>query len=767
MQTRLSRFSDLTEHLGDKGTLWFYERGMAAISCGVVITDASQPHHPIIYCNPAFEKITGYTTDEVLGRNCKFLQGVDTEEAAVEQIREALRTAQACQVVLKNYRQDGTPFWNELNLSPIRDETGTLTHFIGVQTDVTTRVQSEIALKDSETRLRLALSATSMGVYDWDLQTGQITWSEELEALFGLERRSFAGTYEAYLSYIDPEDCYRVNQTLIQQVDSGGNFNLEYRIVRPDGTVRWVANRGAVVRNQLGAAVRMTGTMIDISDRKQAEAALKQQLLREQLLSGIAQRVRQSLNLEEVLMTAVTEVRQFLQTDRVLLYRFEPDWDGVVVVESVGRGWTSLLGKNIQDPCFVETHVPRYQQGQIRAIDDIHGVGLKQCHIELLTQFQVRANLVVPILQTEQPLTLSSGQNCLWGLLIAHHCSSPRQWQEPDVELLQQLSVQLAIAIQQSELHYQIKTELNERKQAEAALRQSEAQLKQQATQLKQALDELKHTQSQLIQSEKMSGLGQLVAGIAHEINNPVAFIYGNLTPATQYAQDLLQLLQLYQKSYPQPTNEIQSEIAAIDLEFVARDFPDLLGSMKMGADRIRDLVLSLRNFCRLDEAQKKPVDIHEGIDNTLLILRHRLQPQGKNAGIQVIKEYGNLPKVECYPGQLNQVFMNLLSNALDALKERDYPPNEPQLIRICTEVYAESYAVIHIADNGAGIPETIQSRIFDPFFTTKPVGEGTGLGLSISYQIVVERHHGQMSCVSTPGQGTEFMVKIPLQQEC
>ncbi|MEW5860741.1 MAG: ATP-binding protein, partial [Cyanobacteriota bacterium] len=272
--------------------------------------------------------------------------------------------------------------------------------------------------------------------------------------------------------------------------------------------------------------------------------------------------------------------------------------------------------------------------------------------------------------------------------------------------------------------------------------------------------------------------------GVAHEINNPVSFIYGNLTPALQYAQDLLHLLNLYQQHYPQPAVEIQTQAEAMDWEFLVEDFPRLLDSMQMGAERIRQIVLSLRNFSRHDESQKKPVDLHEGIDSTLLILQHRLKPQGGKPGILIVKEYGDLPQVECYAGQINQVFMNLLSNAIDALEgeidcgswvmshgeescDRQFPiPYSPSpTIRICTTLNNKNQVVIRIADNGCGIPEAVQKRIFDPFFTTKPVGEGTGLGLSISYQVVVERHGGQMKCLSTPGQGTEFVLEIPLQQ--
>jgi len=293
-----------------------------------------------------------------------------------------------------------------------------------------------------------------------------------------------------------------------------------------------------------------------------------------------------------------------------------------------------------------------------------------------------------------------------------------------------------------------------------------------QALDLKLTLNQLKRTQAQLVHSEKMSSLGQMVAGVAHEINNPVSFIYGNLTHAKEYVQDLVRLIQAYQKTYHTPTAELQQLIEEIDLDFLLDDWQNLLKSMQIGTDRIRAIVLSLRNFSRLDEKEIKKVDIHEGIDNTLLILQHRFKAAGNAQGIQVIKHYEQLPLVTCYASQLNQVFMNILNNAIDALEDQP----SPRLITISTEVdmgkkqkianngqSETDFIVIRITDNGSGINEDIKPKIFDPFFTTKPVGSGTGLGLSISHQIVVEKHQGQICCISTPGQGTEFIVKIPL----
>ncbi len=302
-----------------------------------------------------------------------------------------------------------------------------------------------------------------------------------------------------------------------------------------------------------------------------------------------------------------------------------------------------------------------------------------------------------------------------------------------------------------------------------------EVRVQHRTAELSQVLLDLQQTQSQLIQTEKMSSLGQLVAGVAHEINNPVSFIHGNLTHVDSYTHDLLQLIDLYQQQYPYSTATIQTVVKAIDLEFLKQDFPKLLSSMKVGTERIQKIVQSLRNFSRLDEAEFKAVDVHEGIESTLLILQNRLKAQPNLEGIEVIKDYGQLPLVECYPGQLNQVFMNLLSNAIDALEASTFN-QQPSInhklqqktnpaICIVTQVLADNTISIHISDNGSGMDETVQAKLFDPFFTTKPVGKGTGLGLSISYQIVVGNHNGKLYCHSALRQGTEFVIEIPVHQ--
>jgi signal transduction histidine kinase len=383
-------------------------------------------------------------------------------------------------------------------------------------------------------------------------------------------------------------------------------------------------------------------------------------------------------------------------------------------------------------------------------------------------------SLCIPLQMDEYVIfALRSEQTQTQGLLIVGNTSDmfahqTRVNDDNAITLgLANLASQAATAI--NTIHfYNQRNEYQQQLEAKVQARTQELNLKNQS--LEQTLLELQQTQTQLIHSEKMSSIGQLVAGVAHEINNPVSFIYGNIYPATSYAEDLLALLALYQYHYPEPVPAIQSKQKEIDPAFIAEDFPQVLSSMKIGAERIKDIVLSLRTFSRKDEAEMKPVDLHAGIDSTLLILRNRLKATADRPEIKIDQQYGQLPLVECYAGQLNQVLMNLLANAIDALDEhyamqKQREEEKALAIAIHTHTDNQHNAIITITDNGPGIAAHHISKLFDPFFTTKPVGKGTGLGLSISYQIITEKHGGTLTCQSQLGQGTTFCIQIPLKQ--
>lgn len=498
----------------------------------------------------------------------------------------------------------------------------------------------------------------------------------------------------------------------------------------------------AQVGVQLGVALRQAESLQQVKNQaeKLAKAAKKERKAaqREKALAVTVEKIRQSLEIDTIFKAATQEVQRLLEVDRVTIYRFNSDWSGEFVAESLAPSLTSVprILPMIADDYLQSTQGSDFANGKVLVIPDIEQINETISQIPLTMPILSRALMMVPIFQGDQ----------LWGLLTAHHNIKPRNWQEEEKNLLVQIGNQLGVGIQQAEL-------------LEQTQQQKEA--------IAQTLKELKKAQSQLIQSEKMAGLGQLVAGIAHEINNPITFIYGNITYVNEHTKNLFQLLRLYEEQYPEATGEIQKKAEDIDLDFIAEDLPKILTSMIMGANRISQLVLSLRSFSRLDESGMKPVDIHEGIDSTLLILKHRLQPPGNSFAVEIVKEYGDLPPVLCYAAQMNQVFMNIINNAIDSLEEavaNGTITAQPKIC-ICTEVIAQKRILIRIFDNGCGVPENVRSHIFEPFFTTKQPGKGTGLGLSISYQIVVEKHGGKIDCVSEYGKGCEFWLEIPIKQ--
>jgi PAS domain S-box-containing protein len=561
--------------------------------------------------------------------------------------------------------------------------------------------QQQIKLQQSEASLAAAQKIAHIGSWEFDVVTNKFTWSEEVFRIFGLDSTAPEPTSAQLLQMCHPDDRDLFQQTFTHAISQGISYKKEFRFLHKSGQILYVEERGEAVFNETREVIKLLGTVMDISDRKQAEAAL--------LLS---------------------EERFYLAFEGSSMGLW--DWNLATGEVYFNSRWKTMLGYEVEE---VENSFAAWEQ--LVHPEDLHPVkAALNAHLEGK----------YPTYEKEFRMLTKSGE---WKWIL-----SQAKVMERDAS---------GNPLRMTGTHIDI----SDRKQAEAALLLSEQREREKAQQLAQTLEDLKNAQSQLIQAEKMSSIGQMVAGVAHEINNPVSFIYGNIIPAAQYARDLVKLIQLYQQHYPEPVPEIAQELAEVEVDFLAEDFPRMLGSMEQGANRIKQIVLSLRNFSRLDETERKVIDIHEGIESTLVILQHRLQSQVKRGEIQVIKNYGKLPKVECYPAQLNQVFMNLLSNAIDAVEESSANCTcKVNQIRITTEVSRENQVCVRISDSGPGIRPEVQSRMFDPFFTTKPVGRGPGLGLSISYQIVKDTHGGKLECHSEVGRGTEFAIELPISQK-
>lgn len=622
----------------------------------------------------------------------------------------------------------------------------------GVFIEITERKEAEAALKESEERLRLILENMPVMLDAIDINGNVIVWNKECERVTGYSASEVEGNPQAF-EIMYPDTDYR-NYVFAEWEKRGHDYrNWELEILTKTGEIKTISWSN-ISKFFPVPGWETWGIGVDITERKNVEIALQQSeaqyrelAQRQKLINFLATQIRNSLELDTIVSTAVKEIYTLLHLDRCVFIWFLPNaepptWD--IVHEAKNEDLFSLLGRFPADVTgSLATTI--YNEG-IYKVDDIFKLS-DPVEREFFASLGYKSIIDLPIKTISEKL----------GVIACVSCTDFRSWKEEEINLLQALSEQLAIAINQAELYEK--------------MRQTAAEATAKTHEVEQTIQQLTRTQTQLIQAEKMSSLGQMVAGIAHEINNPVSFIYGNVTPAKDYTEELLKLIEMYRQAYPKATSEIEAQIETIDLEFITEDLPKLLDSMKVGAQRISEIVKSLRTFSRLDEAIVKQVDLHEGIDSTLTILQNRLKAKPNHPEIQIIKNYGNLPLVECYAGQLNQVFMNIISNGIDALEERlsHLTPQQislnPSTIKIVTSV-AQTNVKISVFDNGMGIPESAKPRLFDPFFTTKAVGKGTGLGLAISYQIVVDKHGGSLECFSEPENGTEFIISLPISQK-
>ncbi|GET39816.1 PAS domain-containing sensor histidine kinase [Microseira wollei] len=783
------------------------------------------PDGKFTYISPNVTEILGYEMEEMIGKSfVPFIHPQD-REACIDFVKGMIKTGQKqAGFEFRAQRKDGSWCWMTANNSAIKDADGNIVGLQGIVRDISDRKQVETALIESERKYRILVETSQDMIWATDKQGRYTFVNSAARQIYGYSPEEMIG--RPFVDFIAPEEWQKDLETY-QRVLAGESF-LQYETTHmaKNGNSIHLAFNAMVLRDEAGNVIGATGTASDITKRKTAEIerdrffniSLDMMCICD--MDGYFKQANPAF--ETALGYTMAEILaapfiNFVHPDDIekTLKQFDKIIAGAMVVNFENRWrckdgaykWLSwkaapylqdgliyAIARDVSDrkaaiAALAESEM-KFRHLVENANDLIYEHSIDGIFTYLspkvkdITGFDAEELLgrsFIPLVHSEDlPATqafldriVATGDKQAGLELRAKRKDGSWYWMTCNISPLKDAGGNI-IGFQG------IARDISERKIAEAALQNSEQQLKQKARDLQQTLQELQRTQSQLLQSEKMSSLGQIVAGVAHEINNPVSFIYGNLTHAKDYITDLFSLIGLYQKYYPNPVPQIQKQAEAIELNFLMEDLPKLFYSMKVGAERIEKIVASLRNFSRIDESELKAVDIHEGLDSTLMLLQHRLKAQPHRPGIEIIKEYGNLPLFECYARQLNQVFMNILSNAIDALEQGNRswhsqadPGNEGHgkentnyqlpTIRISTKL-KDNWAIIRIADNGPGMAESVKQKLFDPFFTTKPVGKGTGMGLSISYQIITSRHKGSLQCISSPGKGAEFEIKIPLK---
>jgi two-component system, NtrC family, sensor kinase len=617
----------------------------------------------------------------------------------------------------------------------------------------------------TETPSQIALADCDLGVWDWNLLANSFNFANfdplyslgeskiQTHLIFGYEPAEIPD-YPTFERLIHPDDLLQVRQAWQDYLENRISIcEVEFRILTKSAGWKWIRERGRIIKyDASGQPTHIIGTHRDITQEKFLYAVLHQHETREQLLKRVREIIDSSSPLESILQATVKEVRQFLDIDQVVIYSIFPNSDivaadfritsnGINNNQNLNCGKADLVTPILRCPWQPTLQVPRSGTKMASRSD---------------------SNEIPPVTDS------TNSETNLWGMLIAHNCGGECKWEEWEIDTLKQVSRELGILIAKTQLIEQIQTEVDIGQVAK--------------TQVQEISEQFERVQKQLLHNERLSNIGQLLSNLVTEIYNPVSFIHDTLHRVSQYAEDIIQLLESYQQHYNLPITAITCKLETLDLNFVKTDFLKMLWSMRAGSERLKETVFALHDFSHCDNGKMTKTDIHTGLNNALTILQHRLKEKPNKPGIQVIKKFGQIPLVNCFQSELNQVFMNLLTNAIEALEERmKYDYSFVPKISISTEIInshlslvssnekkfidgqpipTKQKIIIRISDNGTGILPHIKRRIFEAFFTTKPVGS-KGLGLSISEEIIVQKHHGKLRCNSQLGEGTEFVIEI------